>query len=100
MKAKRVQYTVNPGFAETNQTNIRKVMEQLRGKGDVGVQYAAYVHEDGRTFTHLLNYRDEQALSVMQTLETFKAFQGELRPNLEVPPVVLDWDMVGSSLDV
>lgn len=100
MKAIRVQYTVKQEFVDTNRANIAAVMEELRAKGDVGVQYTAFLGPDGKTFTHVVVLRDEEASGVVPSLDAFKTFQAQLRQNVEVPPAAEDWAVVGSSYDL
>lgn len=100
MKAIRVQYTVPADFVETNQANIRAVMDELRSKGDVGVKYAAYITGEGRTFVHLVVLRDEEAQSVIPSLAAFQTFRTALKENAETPPAAEDWTVVGTSFEV
>lgn len=99
MKAKRVQYTIDAAFVEQNQANIRAVMQALRDQGSVGLSYASYLHDDGRTFTHLVTYRADEALSTLTGLDAFKHFQAELKNHIDVKPVALDWTLVASNVE-
>lgn len=101
MKTIRIQYTVQPGFAETNKQNIAKVMQELRALNHPGVRYSAYTLGDGKTFMHLVTLKDEEAEKVIPNLESFKHFQTQLRAGQpEVPPKFDDLALVGSSFDV
>lgn len=101
MKIMKIQYTVQPGFAETNKQNIAKVMQELRTLNHPGVRYSAYTLDDGKTFVHLVTLKDEEAEKVIPSLESFKHFQTELRAGQpEVPPKFDDLALVGSSFDI
>lgn len=97
MKAIRVKYTVPADYVETNQANIRAVMEELRAKGDVGVRYSAFIAPDGRTFVHLAIVRDDEAAKVIPSLPAFQTFRAGLKENAETPPAAEDWAVVGTS---
>ena len=101
MKATRIQYTVQPGFAEQNKQNIAKVMEELRAANHPGLRYSSYVLEDGKTFMHFVMYNDEQSETVIQNLASFKHFQTALRgSNPEVMPKFENLSIVGSSYEI
>lgn len=101
MKTIRIQYTVQPGFAETNKQNIAKVMEELRALDHPGVRYSAYTLDDGKTFMHVVALKDEEAEKVIPNLESFKQFQTALRGSQpEAPPKFDDLALVGSSFDI
>jgi hypothetical protein len=101
MKINRIQYTVQPGFAEKNKQNIAKVMEELRRLNHPGIHYSAYVLEDGKTFMHLVILKDEAASTVIPSLESFKHFQGELKAgNPEIPPKFEGLELAGASFEI
>lgn len=100
MKATRIQYTVQPDFAEKNKQNIAKVMQELRLLNHPGLRYSAYVLDDGKTFMHFVVFRDEEATRVIPNLESFKYFQSELMASSpEIPPRFENLAFVGSSYD-
>ena len=100
MKAIRVQYTVRADFAEQNKRNIEAVMRELRDIGDDGIRYASYIHEDGKTFIHLVQYNTTNAERLPGDLESFKRFQAALKENTEVPPKADTFALVDSSFDI
>jgi hypothetical protein len=99
MKIIRVQYTVKSDFVEANKQNIARVMEELRQTGNVDVKYFALLHEDGKTFMHVVMYNSTEAESFPASLESFKTFQAELKENVEVPPKTETFSLVDSSFD-
>ena len=101
MKFLRIQYTVRPDFAERNKQNIAKVMQEWRASNHPEIHYSAYVLEDGKTFMHFVMFQNEDASSVISSLESFKHFQSELKAgNPEVPPKFDNLALVGSSYEL
>ena len=100
MKVTRVQYTVRDGFADENRKNIAAVMAELRALANKGVRYAVYVHEDGRTFMHFVHQNGAEAEHLPTSLASFKHFQAQLRPNLEVPPKVEQFALVDTAVPI
>jgi hypothetical protein len=100
MKVTRVQYTVRDGYAEENKKNIAAVMAELRALGNSDVRYAVYVQEDGRTFMHVVHQNTTQAEQFPTSLASFKHFQAQLRPNLEVPPKTERFWLVDSAVQI
>ena len=100
MKAVKVQYTVKESYAETNQKNIQKVMDDLREINNPGVRYSAYILEDGKTFVHFAMYPDEETSSIVNNLESFQSFRQQLQESQpEVPPKADNLSLVGSAYD-
>ena len=97
MKVTRVQYTVRSDFVAENQRNIATVMDELRALGNDDVRYAAYLHDDGKTFMHLVHQNTAEAERLPTALESFKRFQARLKENLEIPPKVEAFALTRSS---
>ena len=97
MKVTRVQYTVRSEFVEENKSNIDAVMRELRASGNSDVQYAVYLHGDGKTFMHLVHQNTTEAEQLPTSLPSFKHFQSRLKENLEVPPKVETLTLVQSA---
>ena len=100
MKVTRVAYTVRADFIEENKRNIAAVMRQLRELGSNDVRYTVYLQQDGRTFMHLVHQDTPEAERFPTSLESFKTFQAQLRPNLEGPPQVETLALVESSAPI
>ena len=100
MKVTRVQYTVRVEFVEENKRNIDAVMRELRATGNGDVQYAVYLHSDGKTFMHFVHHNAAGAEALPTSLESFKTFQTQLKPNLEVPPKVEALELLESSASI
>jgi hypothetical protein len=101
MRAIKVEYTVKPEYVPINKANIQKVMEELRSLGDAGVLYSTYIKEDGCSFVHFAIYRDPGESNIITSLETFKAFNIQLKAEgLTGPPQSVKLEMVAKSFDV
>ena len=100
MKVTRVQYTVRAEFVEENKRNIAAVMRQLRELGGHDVKYAVYLQPDGCSFMHLVHQRTAEAERYPTSLESFKTFQAQLKPNLEIAPKVEAFALVESSAPI
>jgi len=100
MQATRVRYTVKESFVEENKANIRRVMDEVRAKGDSGVLYNAFIEPDGRTFVHLVVARDEAARSIVPATDAFKTFQAALKQNVESPPATETWSVAGATYEL
>ena len=100
MKIVRVQYTVSPQYAATNQENIRQVVKELRQLNHPGIKYSTYLLPDGKTFMHFDQFDNEEAHQVLQSLDSFKKFSAELlASNLEVEPKLELPTLVASTED-
>jgi len=97
MKVTRVQYTVRSDFVEENKTNIDAVMSELRALANSDVQYAVYLHGDGKTFMHLVHQNTADAERLPTPLNSFKHFQARLKENLEISPKVESFALVQSA---
>jgi len=74
------------------------VMRELRALGRADVQYAVYLHDDARTFMHLVHQNSTEAEALPTSLGSFKHFQTRLKENLEVPPKVESFALVQSAM--
>jgi hypothetical protein len=97
MKVTRVQYTVRSDFVEENKRNIEAVMSELRARGDNDVRYAVYLHDDGKTFMHLVHHNTVESERLPVALESFKHFRARLQDHFEVPPKSETFALVQSS---
>ena len=101
MRAIKVEYTVEPTFAETNAANIQTVMNALRENPIDGVSYMALLKSDNQTFVHLVIARDEEAQSRLPELSEFRAFQEALKNSNPIsPPNPEEWSVIGTSFEM
>ncbi len=98
MPSVRVQYTVRPEFVDTNKANIARVMADLREADHSGIRYVAFVLPDGVTFMHVAMFADAEARGALGQLESFQAFQAQLKASgLVSPPDPKPLEFVASS---
>lgn len=101
MKIVRVTYTTRPGFAETNEANIKTVMTDLQKLGHAGINYSACLAADGKTFIHLAFFKSDEDQKLLNELASFKRFQEDLKSaGFETPPKQELLTLVGSSITI
>ena len=101
MKAVKVQYTVKEDYVETNQRNIEQVMSELKALNNPGIKYSSFLLNDGKTFVHFGMYTDEETMSIVSNLDSFKKFRQQLKESQpEVPPKADDLDLVASAYEI
>jgi hypothetical protein len=101
MNAVKVQYTVKAEYAETNQKNIARVMNELREIKSSDIKYSAFLLDDGKTFVHFVMRANEEAANILSNLETFKDFQQQLRNSEpESPPHAENLTLVATGWDI
>ncbi len=101
MIAVKVMYTVKQSYVETNKENIKKVMSELKALDNPGIKYSSFMLNDGKTFCHFGMYSDENALSQVTQLTSFKEFQNALKESLPgIPPKDEDLNLVPSAYDI
>jgi hypothetical protein len=101
MDAVKVQYTVKEEYVETNKTNIRRVMADLREINNPNITYSAFLLDDGKSFIHFVMRVDDEAQKTLNDLPSFQEFQRQLKESgPEVPPQVENLTLVGSSSDI
>jgi hypothetical protein len=75
MKAVKVTYTVKREFAEKNNQNIKTFLEEVKAIGDNDMRYHVFLAEDGKTFSHLSIYNNDESQKRFLALKTFLSFQ-------------------------
>ena len=96
MKTFRVQYTVKSDFVPGNKKNTEAVMRELRALNNNDLRYAQYLHEDGKTFMHLVHYNTTDSENVLPAVASFKHFRARLEGQFEVPPKTETFEIVHS----
>jgi hypothetical protein len=101
MKIVKVTYTAKQEYVEHNQANIKKVMSDLKGIGNPGINYNSCLGADGRSFTHTAFFKADEDEKVLIGLPSFIQFQTELKAGgLETPPKQELLTLVGSSVEM
>lgn len=75
MKIVKVTYTVNPVFAEQNKANAQRFINDIKALNNPATRYISYLSEDGKTFTHIATFDNEEAQQQFLALPSFKSFQ-------------------------
>jgi len=70
-----VSYTVKPEFVAQNQQNIQRFLEDFRQLDTSAFHYSAYLMEDGVTFRHFAQFRDEAMQKQVLAVPSFRSFQ-------------------------
>ncbi|AXY77962.1 hypothetical protein D3H65_29960 [Paraflavitalea soli] len=96
----KVTYTVKPGFAATNKHNIQQFMKDFKTLGN-DFRYTVFEGADGKTFTHLSQYKNEMIQKKLLETPSFKSFQQQRDDSgLERQPQIEFLTTVGSSHDI
>ena len=96
-----MQYTVKEDYAETNKKNIEQVMSELRTLNNPGIKYSSFLLNDGKTFVHFGMYANEETMSIVSNLDSFKRFRQQLKESQpEVPPQAEDLNLVASAYEI
>lgn len=98
MKTIRVTYTVKQEFAAKNQENIQLFLEEVKRIADPDMRYLVLLAEDGKTFSHISIYKNDESQYKFLNLQSFKAFQKQRdESGLEKEPVIESYTLIDSS---
>jgi hypothetical protein len=98
MKIVKVTYTTQAEYAAQNQSNIKRVMDDLQQLNHPGIFYHTCLGADGKTFIHTAFFEPEENEQVLFALESFKTFQEQLKlSGPETPPKPELLTLVGAS---
>jgi hypothetical protein len=101
MKVIKITYTVKSAFAQKNQENVQAFLKDLEKINNPALRYIAYLGEDGKTFTHVASYQNDEVQKTLFALESFKSFQRQRdESGLEVQPKVETVEVVAASYPV
>ena len=75
MKIVKVTYTVNPDFSARNQDNVRAFIKDIAALHNPAIRYVSYLGKDGKTFTHIATFDNDEAQQQFLALPSFKSFQ-------------------------
>ena len=96
MKCVMVRYKVKPERVAENEQLVRAVYEELHQAEPGDMRYATFQLEDGVSFVHVhVNARGD-GVNVLTSMDSFKAFQEEIRDRCDEPPVVSELREIGS----
>ncbi len=76
-------------------------MSELKELNNPGVKYSSFLLDDGKTFVHFGMYTNEEAMSIVGDLDSFKKFRQQLQASQpEAPPKADDLSLVASAYDI
>jgi hypothetical protein len=101
MKIVKVTYTTKPEYAEQNQANIKRVMNDLEKLNHKGINYNACLSSDKKTFIHTAFFKTDEDQKLLNELPSFKYFQQQLKAGgFEAPPKQDLLTLIGSSTSI
>jgi len=94
----KVTYTVQPEFVATNCLNVEKFIDDVRRLNNPAIRYYSFLGPDGKTFTHLALYDNEEAQKQFLDLPSFRSFQQQRNASsLEKPESIEVMELVASA---
>ncbi len=72
-----VSYQVSPEFVEQNKSNIEKFLRDFEQLDNSKFTYSVFVKDDGVTFVHRSNYKNESIQKELLNVPSFLEFQKE-----------------------
>jgi hypothetical protein len=91
-----VRYRLKPDRVAENEALVRAVFEELHGTQPPGFGYATFKLEDGVSFVHIVEERDEDERASLTDVGAFKKFLEGIRDRCDDPPVATELHEVGS----
>ncbi|SEL07799.1 hypothetical protein SAMN04488505_1011440 [Chitinophaga rupis] len=86
MKIVKVTYTVNADFSDKNQQNVKEFVKDIEALNNPAIRYISYLGSDGKTFTHIATFDNDEAQKEFLELPSFKSFQQQRNGSgLEAP---------------
>jgi hypothetical protein len=101
MKVVKVTYTVNAAFAPVNMQNVMDFVEDIRALNNPAIRYISYLGQDGKTFTHIATFDNDDAQRQFLGLPSFKSFQQQRDASgLEAPENLELVEVAAASYDI
>lgn len=75
MKIVKVTYTVQPLFSAKNLENVKTFVRDIKALNNPSIRYISYLGADGKTFTHIAMFDNDEAQQQFLALPSFKSFQ-------------------------
>jgi hypothetical protein len=86
MFVSKAEYTVKPGFAQQNLTNIKAFLPEALGRLKPGSTYSVSVSEDGLSFLHVFMHSAQQDVMILSEIPAFMHFLDEVMAGCVAPP--------------
>jgi hypothetical protein len=96
VKRLMVRYKVKPDRGEENEALVRAVFEELHSTQPAGFGYATFKLDDGVSFVHIVEERDDDERASLTDVTAFKKFLEGIRDRCDEPPVATELHEVGS----
>ncbi|MEC3880011.1 hypothetical protein [Parapedobacter sp. 10938] len=101
MKIVKVTYTVQPSFAAKNLVNVNTFIHDIKALNNPSIRYISYLGADGKTFTHIATFANEEAQQQFLALPSFKSFQQQRDGSgLETPENLQFLELAAASYDI
>jgi hypothetical protein len=93
----KVTYTVKSNFVLKNQENIRQFLKDFKKINNNDFRYLSLLGEDGKTFTHISMYQNEEIQKQLLAVESFKSFQKQRNESgLEAAEKIETMQLIGA----
>jgi hypothetical protein len=96
VKRVMVRYRVKPDQVEANETLVRAVFEELERERPGGFGYATFKLDDGVSFVHIVDERDDDEKNSLADVKAFAKFREAIRDRCDEPPVATGLNEIGS----
>jgi hypothetical protein len=96
VKRVMVRYRVKPDQVEANETLVRAVFEELERECPGGFGYATFKLDDGVSFVHIVDERDDDEKNSLADVKAFAKFREAIRDRCDEPPVATGLSEIGS----
>ena len=91
-----VQYSIKPEHVAENERLIAAVYDELNATKPEGIQYSAFLLEDGVTFVHVGRFEDEVAKEAHANTDAFRTFQQDIDTRFATKPTFTEARKIGS----
>lgn len=96
----KVTYTVNEAYVNANKEMIQAFLTDFKKLDNTAFLYSVFQSEDGKTFTHLSQYKNKAIQEVLLNTLSFLHFQEQRDKNLASNPTIEFLNYMGASKEV
>ena len=96
VKRVMVRYKVKPDQVEANEALVRAVFDELHREQPAGFGYGTFKLDDGVSFVHIVDERDDDEGNSLSGVKAFAKFREAIRDRCDEPPVATGLHEVGS----
>jgi hypothetical protein len=91
-----VRYKVKPDRVAENEELVRAVYDELHHIQPAGLRYATFKLDDGVSFVHIVDERDDDEKNSLADVKAFAKFREAIRDRCDEPPVATGLSEIGS----